>query len=139
VPDGLAYLIGVWTGLRRGELLQLRWSDIDLEHGILRLRAEATKSRRADVIPIHPELRAALCDARPLNVTDSMFVVDTVPSSRCVIADLKFAQIPQVIERNGRKEYIDFHALRLTLNSLLAGSRSTSGLPRRCCATAIRG
>jgi integrase len=31
------YVLAITTGLRRGELLGLRWEDVDLEHGILRV------------------------------------------------------------------------------------------------------
>lgn len=32
------YFVALTTGMRRGELLGLRWSDIDLERGILPIR-----------------------------------------------------------------------------------------------------
>jgi integrase len=31
------YMLAITTGLRRGELLGLRWRDVDLEHGVLRV------------------------------------------------------------------------------------------------------
>jgi integrase len=31
-------LLAVFTGLRRGEVLGLRWEDVDLEHGLLNIR-----------------------------------------------------------------------------------------------------
>ncbi|BAU29001.1 site-specific recombinase XerD [Aneurinibacillus soli] len=34
----LAYLLGIWTGMRRGEILGLRWQDVDIENGILSVR-----------------------------------------------------------------------------------------------------
>lgn len=41
--------VGVATGLRRGEMLRLRWRDIDFQHGIMHVRnwdGERTKSGR---------------------------------------------------------------------------------------------
>ncbi len=35
------------TGMRQGEIMNLRWSQVDLEAGIVRLGAEDTKTRRA--------------------------------------------------------------------------------------------
>jgi integrase len=32
------YVLAVHTGMREGELLGLKWEDVDLEHGVLRLR-----------------------------------------------------------------------------------------------------
>jgi integrase len=76
--DELTWLAGVvvalsYTGLRISELADLRWGDIDLEKGILRLtdttrrgrksqrrEARSTKSHRDRALPIHPELRPVL-------------------------------------------------------------------------------
>jgi integrase len=40
------------TGMRRGELLSLRFSDVDLARGVIRVRAENAKSKRGRAIPI---------------------------------------------------------------------------------------
>lgn len=46
------YLLAVTTGLRRHELLSIRWEDLDLEKGTLRVRGTKTKSsRRPAVLP----------------------------------------------------------------------------------------
>ena len=37
------YYIELATGLRRGELLGLKWSDIDLEHGSLRVQRQIAR------------------------------------------------------------------------------------------------
>jgi integrase len=52
------YVVAITTGLRRGELLGLRWKDVDLESGVLRVgralvreggryRSGETKTKRA--------------------------------------------------------------------------------------------
>ncbi|RAG81730.1 site-specific integrase [Streptacidiphilus pinicola] len=64
-PDPLytAFVLAVALGLRRGEILGLRWSDIDLERRTLTVRnqlqrvqkelyADSTKNRRTRVIPL---------------------------------------------------------------------------------------
>jgi integrase-like protein len=49
------------TGMRRGEMLALRFGDIDIERGLIVLRAVTTKSRKSRVVPISTErLRAVL-------------------------------------------------------------------------------
>lgn len=59
------------TGLRIGELANLRWSDVDFEHGLIKVtndhdaRSSArlerrTKNRRDRCIPIHDDLRSVL-------------------------------------------------------------------------------
>ncbi len=41
------YVLAVHTGMRQGELLALRWEDVDLERGVLRVRGTKTaRSRR---------------------------------------------------------------------------------------------
>ncbi|MFF2038994.1 tyrosine-type recombinase/integrase [Kitasatospora sp. NPDC058170] len=64
-PDPLytAFVLAITLGLRRGEVLGLRWSDIDLERRTLTVRnqlqrvqkelyADSTKNRRTRVIPL---------------------------------------------------------------------------------------
>lgn len=48
------------TGCRRGELLALQWSDVDLAKGQITIRAENAKTRRGRVLPISPRLRGVL-------------------------------------------------------------------------------
>ncbi|RJR35121.1 MAG: site-specific integrase [Desulfobacteraceae bacterium] len=45
-----------WSGMRRGEIFNLEWNQVDLKEGVIRLKAEDTKSRRPRVIPIALEL-----------------------------------------------------------------------------------
>ena len=48
------------TGLRKSEMLALRWSDIDLEAGLIRARSSTTKTRKARTIGITLRLKAEL-------------------------------------------------------------------------------
>ncbi len=41
------------TGMRAGEIRGLKWSQIDREHGVIRLTADMTKESRAKMIPIN--------------------------------------------------------------------------------------
>lgn len=45
------YVLAVTTGLRRGELLGLKWEDIDLEAGVLRVRRALASDARTFVQP----------------------------------------------------------------------------------------
>jgi integrase len=69
VDRRMAYLLSIWTGLRRGELAQLQWRDVILDGEIprLQLRAETTKSSRGDQIPLHPQMAEELRAYRPVN------------------------------------------------------------------------
>ena len=58
-------IVAYREGLRRGELVQLRWAAVDLESGILHVvnvpeAGELTKSRKNRSLPLHPQAREAL-------------------------------------------------------------------------------
>jgi integrase len=70
---GWVVLALVHTGMRIGELAALRWSDVDLDHNVLRIAderssrrkqrtgsARTTKGRRSRTVPIHPRLKTLL-------------------------------------------------------------------------------
>ena len=48
------------TGMRRGEILGLKWADVQLARGEIRLAPAATKTRTGRTIPISARLRAVL-------------------------------------------------------------------------------
>jgi integrase len=53
-------LAAYYTGMRRGEILGLRWGRVDFKAGFIRLRAEDTKTNDGRIIPMMPELTALL-------------------------------------------------------------------------------
>jgi integrase len=53
-------IIGYWTGMRAGEILKLRWEQVDLERGLLRLEPGTTKNNRGRLIPLVKEVTEAL-------------------------------------------------------------------------------
>ncbi len=117
----LAYLIALWAGLRRSEIKALVWGDVWLDRAvpIIRLRAETTKSQRADTQVIHGQLANELRAFRTEDHLDSDPVVSTVPSMKVLRADLRFAGIDPGTQATG---YVDFHAIRKTLSTMMAAS-----------------
>ena len=57
---GCLALLCLFAGLRRGEALLLDWSDIDLHHDLIHIRAENAKSAKDRTIPLHPVAKQAL-------------------------------------------------------------------------------
>lgn len=50
------------TGMRKGELLQLKWFDVDFEKGVIIVRSTTTKTRRPRTIGLTARLLAALLE-----------------------------------------------------------------------------
>jgi len=48
--------VGYFTGMRKGEILGLRWGQIDLKQGFIQLRPEDTKTQESRSIPLCQEL-----------------------------------------------------------------------------------
>ena len=120
-----AYRLAVTTGLRRGELRQLRWGDLDLEARTLEVRAEASKNGRAATLPLFERTASALRAWRehlstkakpsPTGPLDPV-LPRGVPKVVTYRQDLKAAGIPY---RDEEGEVCDFHALRATFGTSL--------------------
>jgi len=74
-------MMAYFTAMRRGEIINLAFSRVDLKNGFIRLRPEDTKTEKGRSIPIDPELMEVLRDSmkvRPLNF-DRVFHRDEKP------------------------------------------------------------
>jgi integrase len=65
--DATIYLVAAYTGLRRGELLALRWRDVDFAGSVVRVRASyaagqltTPKSGKVRSVPMAPDVAEAL-------------------------------------------------------------------------------
>jgi integrase len=79
-----------------------------------------TKSKRADSLPLHPQLADELRAWRPKNAELADRVFGTIPDMKCLRADLKLAGIPKK-DDGGR--FVDFHSLRVSLSTMLAAHK----------------
>jgi integrase len=52
--------IGYWTGMRKGEIINLMWDRVDLKAGFIRLEASDTKEGQAKSIPIGEAVKKVL-------------------------------------------------------------------------------
>ena len=82
----VALVLAHETGHRIGAIRQLRWSDIDLEGGVVRWRAEHEKSGYEHRTPVTAEALAALGEARKRNPVTGHTLVLPSPQdpSKCV-------------------------------------------------------
>ncbi|MBP7746967.1 MAG: tyrosine-type recombinase/integrase [Phycisphaerae bacterium] len=117
-PRELLYRVALGTGLRLGELGKLQWQDVRLDDDRprLELRPEATKSRRADTIPLPPGLALRLRESRPAGVDPGAPVFVTIPRCETFWADCERAGIEC---RVGDVLTVGFHSLRVTFCSEL--------------------
>ncbi len=127
-PRRLIYHMALRTGLRRSELKQLVWEDLRIDSDApvpsVRLPATITKARRADVLPLRQDLVHELLSARPMKYHPRGHVFPSVPKMETFKQDLERAGIKHK-DASGR--VVDFHALRLTLNTEL----HRAGVPLR--------
>jgi integrase len=120
VPDHyrLAYQLLMATGLRRAELLALRWGDMKLNapHPFIQLRAENTKGKRDDVVPLRADLAELLRNAKG-DADDTDPVVKVLPRVPTHKTYLTAAKIPFEDDRGRRA---DLHSLRHSYGTLLS-------------------
>ena len=128
----VAYLLALWTGLRRSELRALEWRDVELETLPPRivLRAHTTKAKRSDTLALHPQIADALAGIRPGRSAAGSRVLRTVPGVKVLHADLKLAGIKPETSA-GR---VDLHSMRKSLATFLAGH----GVPQRIAQSHLR-
>jgi integrase len=64
------YAIALFTGMRKGEVMGLKWSDVDFAGNLLTVQRSyngPTKNGKTRKIPLHPDLRKLLLDICPKN------------------------------------------------------------------------
>jgi integrase len=108
------------TGLRSTELSLLIPSQIDFERCRLRIEAAKTKNKKADILPLRPDLvqslkqRIATMKIKP---HERIFHHDHTQIREAFYSDLKRAGIARV---GSDKRSVDVHSLRKTFGTLLA-------------------
>lgn len=120
--------VAVYSYLRAGELRVLRWSDIDLEHGIIHVhrawdrrlkRAKETKGRAARRIPIEPAL-LPLLRAMHDEVDGEGLVLPDMPMKQQLAVGLRREmeraglERAELYENTSTTKHLTFHDLRAT-------------------------
>ncbi len=122
-----AYRFAAYTGIRRGEMNQLRWGDFDLEGEppTVVVRASISKNARTERLPLNSDVVALLRAMQPELCQPFEWVFrNRVPNMDTFHRDLKRAGIPRT-DALGAK--YDFHALRTTTATL----HNAAGTPPR--------
>ena len=120
------FLFGLYTGMRRGEIMALRWDDVDLEGGLFRV--EETKSGTPLELPITRRLgeilarRRAHSDAAPADLREWVFPSDSSASGHVEELHTHYTRITKA---GGAKFW--FHGLR---NAFITVAERELMLPR---------
>lgn len=123
-------VVAYHQGLRRGELVQLRWSAVDLEAKVLHVvnvseNGEFTKSRKNRAIPMHPEVERSLStlwEQVPKAIADGRVGakwphVFTWPDGTPLLADWVTHEFARVVQR-ARVSHCTLHDLRRSFSTL---------------------
>jgi integrase len=113
-----AVLVSLMTGLRKGELFSLKWSDVDLTHNVITVRDEHAKSGKQRHIPINAALHDVLITWKPLAHPESEYVFAGESGEPIQCMKKSFAAVLKA----ARIETFRWHDLRHTFASWLAQS-----------------
>jgi integrase len=127
----LLHAIPAYTGMRRGEVMRLRWTDVDLERGMLTARSRKQSRQQTEVcrtIDIHPELQQILSEWRAQRPRGQFVVgykndkqpLDSNSANRCFYKPL--LGTTWCLDASRRKFKIGFHCYRHSFVSNLAAA-----------------
>ena len=124
------YVLAIATGMREGELLGLRWRDVDLEHHRLHLvrRLKTRQSRRAVQLPAlavaaliqHRERQAAERERRGARWQEHGLVFPNTVGKPIIDSNLRNRHFSPLLDRASLTR-IRFHDLRHSCATLLLG------------------
>lgn len=109
-------LVALNTGLRRGELLQLRWRDVQLEQRILTVRGEDAKSGQTRHVPLNTEAHTILATWKPAKAEADWFVF-SASTSKTRLREARKAW--RGVLKKAKVTAFRFHDLRHTFASKL--------------------
>ncbi|MBX9812900.1 MAG: site-specific integrase [Burkholderiales bacterium] len=113
--------VAVNTACRRGELLGLRWSQVDLETNTLKLEGKDTKNGKPKRVPLNQQARAALLNRlryREKHCPDTPWVFCRKSGERTVSIQSSW----EAVLKEAELEDFHFHDLRHTCGSWLVQS-----------------
>jgi integrase len=120
-PDHLTPIVKVAinTGLRKGEIFGMRWTDVDLNGAQITVRGEGAKSGQTRYIPLNAEVLTVLKEWRDATKDHDGFVfVGRSDSTDGRLDDIKKAWLP-LVKAAKLDSAFRFHDLRHTFASKL--------------------
>jgi integrase len=126
--DATIYLTAAFTGLRRGEILALRWRDVDFSASTIRVRASISigqlgtpKSGKVRAVPLATDVATAIARLgnRDEFIGDDDFVFSN-PFGLPIDGDSVYARYQEALKRAGLRHF-RFHDLRHTFGTRMIG------------------
>ena len=108
--------LALFTGLRKGEVKNLKWADIDFENEILKVKG---KSKKTNHLPLNDAAKAVLDSIDP--ATEFIFQEAQDRGANWLIGEANHLKAAAGLPRDFRP----FHGLRHSYASLLASSGVT--------------
>lgn len=109
------FAIGLYTGMRLGDVVTLRWAEVDLKGGHIEHKPMKTRRKNKTVrLPIHPVLEAMLKELKRKRKKDDQYLfpaeaaryaVDRSAISKCIQRHLAKCGIRLYKQGTGRKAY----------------------------------
>ena len=116
------FFTAFYTGMRLGELINMKWSWIDLKQNQITVKCSeefTTKSKRERIIPINQNLRTVLTNCFPtvFNIADDYVFSRT--SGIKLNDDFITKKFKQAVRTSKLNDKVHFHTLRHSFASLL--------------------
>ena len=108
---------GYYTGMRRGEILNLTWDKVDLKNRFINLDADDTKDKEKRSIPICEELHNTLKSIIRTTYDNHVFMFRGKPVNDIRTGLVKACNKAGIIYGRFKKDGFIFHDLRHTFNT----------------------
>lgn len=107
----------VLTFLRPGELRNIRWTDVDLRDGIIRIPAERMKMKREHVVPLSTQAIALLSALKKVTGNNPL-LFPSVYNNGKPISDVTLTKVLQIMGYTGERKIVP-HGFRHTASTIL--------------------
>lgn len=113
-------LLGLDSGMRRGEILKMRWRDIDTVGRVVHIPAANTKTNDARLVPLSERTAAELERVRPLGDGDEVFPINWI--GKAFEAAVAIAEIKDLTFHDLRRTFTTRHIAAGTNLGMIAAA-----------------